>query len=48
MTRYPGFESRIIKPVGTTCAGTIDHDMVPGNSPENARGLDTYGLSDLE
>jgi len=36
-TRYPGFENRFIKPVGTTCAGTIYHDMVPGNSPNGGR-----------
>ena len=46
--RYPGFENRFIKPVGTTCAGTIYNDMVPGNSPENARGLDFFGFADLE
>ena len=28
-TRYPGFENRFIKPVGTTCAGTIYHDLPP-------------------
>ena len=33
-TRYPGFENRFIKPVGTTCFGTIYHNMPPGNSPE--------------
>ena len=44
-TRYSGFENRFIKPVGTTCAGTIYHVMVPGNSPENARGLDSFGIS---
>jgi len=27
--RYPGFENRFIKPVGTKCASTIYHDMVP-------------------
>jgi hypothetical protein len=47
-TRYPGFENRFIKPVGTTCAGTIYNDMPPGNSPENARGLDSFGFADLE
>ena len=47
-TRYPGFESRFIKPVGTTCAGTIYRDMVPGNSPRNARGLDSFGFAELE
>ena len=45
--RYPGFENRF-KPVGTTCASTIYHDMVPGNSPKNARGLDSFGFADLE
>ena len=47
-TRYPGFKNRFIKPVCTTCAGTIYHNMVPGNSPENARGLDSFGFADLE
>ena len=47
-TRYPGFENRFIKPVGTTCAGTIYHDIVPGNSSENAWGLDSFGFADLE
>ena len=47
-TRYPGFENRFIKPVGTTCFGTIYHNMPPGNSPENARGLDSFGFADLE
>ena len=47
-TRYPGFENRFIKPVGTTCAGTTYHNMVPGNSPENARALDSFGFADLE
>jgi len=46
--RYPGFENHFIKPVGTTCASTIYHDMVPGNSPENAQGLDSFGFADLE
>ena len=45
--RYPGFENRF-KPMGTTCASTIYHDMVPGNSPKNARGLDSFGFADLE
>ena len=45
---YPGFTGRFIKPVGTTCAGTIYKDKPPGNSPENARGLDSYGFADLE
>ena len=47
-TRYPGFENRFIKPVGTTCAGTIYRDMVPGNSPRNVRGLDSPGFAELE
>ena len=47
-TRHPGFVNRFIKPVGTTCAGTIYHDKIPGNSPENARGLDSFGFADLE
>ena len=47
-TRYPGFENRFIEPVGTTCAGKIYRDMVPSNSPENARGLDSFGFADLE
>ena len=47
-TRYPGFENRLIKPVGTTCAGKIYHDMAPGNSPGNARGLGPFGFADLE
>jgi len=46
--RYPGFENRFIKPVGTTCAGTIYHDMVLGNSPGNVRGLDSFGFADLD
>jgi len=46
--RYPGFENCFIKPVGTTCASTIYHDMVPGNSPKNARGLDSFSFADLE
>jgi hypothetical protein len=46
--KYPGFTSRFIKPVGKTCAGTIYKDKPPGNSPENARGLDSYGFADLE
>ena len=29
-------------------AGTIYKDKPPGNSPENARGLDSYGFADLE
>ena len=45
---YPGWAARFIKPVGTTCAGTIYKDKPPGNSPENARGLDSYGFADLE
>ena len=32
----------------TTCAGTIYHDKIPCNSPENARGLDSFGFADLE
>ena len=47
-TRHPGFVNRFIKPVGTTCAGTIYHDKIPGNWPENARGLDSFGSADLE
>ena len=47
-TRHPGFVNRFIKPVGTTCAGTIYHDRIPGNWPENARGLDSFGSADLE
>ena len=47
-TRYPGFENRFIKPVGTTFAGTIYLDMAPGNLPENALGLDSLGFVDLE
>ena len=43
-TRYPGFENRFIKPVGTTCAGTIYKDKPPGNSPEDAKGLDSFGF----
>jgi len=46
--KYPGWAARFIKPVGTTCAGTIYKDKPPGNSPENARGLDSYGFADLE
>ena len=46
--KYPGFTGRFIKPVGTTCAVTIYKDMPPGNSPKNARGLDSYGFADLE
>ena len=46
-TRHPGFMNHI-KPVGTTCAGTIYHDKIPGNWPENARGLDSFGFADLE
>ena len=46
--KHPGFTGRFIKPVGTTCAGTIYKNMPPGNSPENARGLDSYGFADLE
>jgi hypothetical protein len=34
--------------VGTTCSGTIFKDKPPGNSPENARGLDSFGFADLE
>ena len=45
---YPGFTGRFIKPVGTTCAATIYKEKPPGNSPENARGLDSYGVADLE
>jgi hypothetical protein len=47
-TRYPGFENCFIKPVGNTCAGTKYHDMPHGNSPKNARGLDSFGFADLE
>jgi len=46
--KYPGWAAHFIKPVGTTCAGTIYTDKPPGNSPENARGLDSYGFADLE
>ena len=45
---YPGYEQRFIRPVGSTCAGTLYKDRPPGNSPENARGLDSYGFADLE
>jgi hypothetical protein len=34
--------------VGTICAGTIYKDKAPGNSPENSRGLGSYGFADLE
>jgi hypothetical protein len=34
--------------VGSTCSGTIYKDKPPGNSPENARGLDSLGFADLE
>jgi hypothetical protein len=34
--------------VGTTCAGTIFKDKTPGKSPENARGLGSFGFADLE
>jgi hypothetical protein len=47
-TRYPGFKNRFIKPVGTTCAGTIYKDKPLGNSLENARGLGSFGFADLE
>ena len=46
--KYPGFERRFITPVGKTCAGTIYKSKAPGNSPENARGLDSFGFADLE
>jgi hypothetical protein len=46
--RYLGFENRFIKPAGTTRVGTIYKDKPPGNSPENARGLDSIGFADLE
>jgi hypothetical protein len=48
METYPGFEHRFIRPAGSTCAGTLYKDRPPGNSPENARGLDSYGFADLE
>ena len=32
-TRHPGFVNRFIKPVGTTCAGTIYHDKIPATGP---------------
>jgi hypothetical protein len=34
--------------VGTTCSGTIYKGKLPGNSPENARGLDSFGFAGLE
>jgi hypothetical protein len=34
--------------VGTTCSGTIYKDKPPDNSPENARGLGSFGFADLE
>ena len=34
--------------MGTTCAGTIYHDIFPGNSPGNVRVLDSFGFADLE
>jgi hypothetical protein len=34
--------------VGTTCSGTIFKDKPPGNSPENAWDLDSFGFADLE
>jgi hypothetical protein len=46
--KYPGWAARFIKPVCTTYTGTIYKDKPPGNSPENARGLDLYGFADLE
>ena len=46
--KYPGWAARFIKPVGTTCAGTIKKEKPPGNLQENARGLDSYGFADLE
>ena len=46
--KYPGFEHRFITPVGKTCEGTIYKSKPPGNTPENARGLDAYGFYDLE
>lgn len=50
--QHPGYADRFIRPVGTTAAGTIYNtgtiSRPPGNSPENARGLDAYGFFDLE
>jgi hypothetical protein len=37
--KYPGWAAHFIKPLGSTCAGTIHKDKPPGNSPENSRGL---------
>jgi hypothetical protein len=46
--KYPGWAARFIKPVGTTFAGNVYKDKPPRNSPENSRGLDSYGFADLE
>jgi hypothetical protein len=46
--KHPGFENHFIRPVGSTCTGTLYKDRPPGNSPENVRGLDSYGFADLE
>jgi hypothetical protein len=45
--KYPGWAARFIKPVGKTCPGTIYKDKPPGNSPEHAQGLGSYGFADL-
>jgi hypothetical protein len=34
--------------VGTTCFGNIYKEKLPGNSPENARGLESFGFADHE
>jgi hypothetical protein len=34
--------------VGTACDGTIYKNKTPGNSPENAQGLGSFGFADLE
>ena len=34
--------------MGTTCDGTIYKNKTPGNSPENAQGLGSFGFADLE
>ena len=47
--KWPEYAVRFIRPVGSSRVGTtLKHVGPPGNSPENARGTDSFGFSRLE
>jgi hypothetical protein len=47
--KWPDYAARFIRPVGLSRTGTtLKHVGPPGNSPENARGTDSFGFAKLE